>query len=161
MNFDRKTRSGGRAAMLLAMAAWAVMPSAQATTSFQNGTFAVSCTGTQTTCTNGSGQLGFNTNVTGWTNGTVGSSYGSPATLYGYTFLYTSTSSATGGATGADGSVSLYNGTGGTYTLTGATNGGGITGGAVPVGGSFLAADGAYNSAPITQWITGLTIGTQ
>ncbi len=144
----------------------ALTPRAHASTSFTNGAFTESCTGgsgaaTQTTCTDGGGQLGFNTDATGWTNGQVGTSYGSPATTYGYNFLFTSSSQATTGTNGTDGSIALYNGTGGTFTLTGAQNGDGITGGAVPGGGNIIADDGAYNAAAISQTITGLTPGAE
>ncbi len=135
------------------------MPAAHATTSYiTDGTFTETCSGTQTTCTGGSGQLGYNTNATGWTNEDA-----SGNTL-GYNFLFTSTSSATSGATGVDGEISLYNGNeaaGYTYTLTGAENGDGITDGAVPGGGNFIADDGAYDSAPISQTINNLTVGAE
>jgi len=165
---ERRMLGGSGKAAGLGLAALvfaALMPTAQATTSFTNGNFTtLTCTGTQTTCTSGNGQLGYNTNVADWTNGTVGGSgYGGPpATTYGYNFLFTSTSSAltTGsGANGADGLIYLYNGTGGTYTLTGSANGSGFTNGAIPGGGNFIAADGAYESAAISQTIAGLTAG--
>jgi hypothetical protein len=126
---------------LTAVAVLACTPFAQATLSFTNGSFdTLNCIGVTATCTNGAGQLGYNTNAAGWTNL-------SPGGVLGYNFLYTSASSATTGATGNEGTVALYPGT--SPALTGP-----------PAGGpNFLADDGAYESAAVQQVITGLTIG--
>lgn len=90
--------------------------------------------------TNG-GQLGYNLNATGWTNVT-GSSLG-------YNFLFTAGSVDSNGVNGNAGSLSLWStNNGGVSTLT-----------APPGGGNFIAADGAYETEPIQQTITGLTPG--
>src|SRR5665213_46330 len=85
MDLNRTTRSRAarewaRIAGPMALILATFSPSAQATTSFTNGTFAQSCTdgagnGPQVTCTNGNGQLGYNTNVSGWVNTSVGYSF--------------------------------------------------------------------------------------
>jgi PEP-CTERM motif len=155
MDLDQTTRSRAarewaRLAGSMALVLVAFSPSAQATTSFTNGTFAQSCTdgagnGPQVTCTNGNGQLGYNTNVSGWVNTSVG-----------YTFLFNSVTSANTGVTGNAGTLGLWSpGTG----FSGANN---VANGFVapPAGGpNFIAADGAYNSQPIYQTITGLVNG--
>jgi hypothetical protein len=95
--------------------------------------------------TGGVGQIGYNGSslLTGWTNG-------SPGNL-GYNFVYGSTGADTTGANGVDGNVTLW-GPG-----NGAPNG--LT--ASPDGGNFIAADGAYEVAPISQKLTGLTVNAQ
>ncbi len=85
----------------------------------------------------GNGQVSYNTTVTGWSaNG-------------GYSFIYAPGTADTTGANGVDGNVKLW-GPG-----TGVANG--LT--ASPDGGNFLALDGAYKVAPLTQTINGLTPG--
>jgi hypothetical protein len=129
------------AAALAAIAVSVCMPSAQASLSFTNGSFdTLNCTSLPATCTNGAGQLDYNTNATGWTNTSTGGNLG-------YNFLYTSASSATSGAAGNQGNVALWPGT--SPALTGP-----------PAGGpNFIADDGAYESSAIQQVISGMTIG--
>jgi hypothetical protein len=127
------------------------IPSAQATISFANGNFStLSCGTLQSgqTCTNGAGQLDFNTDATDWTNGTTGN--------LGYTFLFPSTTAATTspGATGVDGALELW-GLG-----NGSDNpGNALTGSSIPGGGNFIASDGSYEIEALSQTITGLTNG--
>jgi len=91
--------------------------------------------GSFSSTTNGAGQLGYNTNATGWTT-------------TGYNFLFTSASNATSGTvTGVDGALALY-GPGNGYA-NGLVNS--------PDGGNFIGADGAYEVGAITQTISGLT----
>ncbi len=84
--------------------------------------------------TNGYGQLGYNTNITGWTTN-------------GYNFLFPGSG---GTVSGSAGSLSLW--------------GGGVNGGPVlgpsPDGGNYIGADGAFEVGAISQTITGLTAGT-
>jgi hypothetical protein len=89
------------------------------------------------TTTNGGGQLGHNTDATGWTT-------------IGYNFLYTPGSADTTGVVGQYGPNLLWG------PNDGAPNGLPATS---PSGGNFVAADGAFQTAPIEQVITGLTIG--
>lgn len=86
--------------------------------------------------TNGNGQLGHNTAATGWTS-------------TGYNFLFAPGTADTTGATGVDGALHLW-GTG---------NGGNDALVVSPNGGNFVAADPVYESGPITQSISGLTVG--
>ena len=85
------------------------------------------------TLTSGPGQLGYNTNATGWTTS-------------GYNFVF---ASGTADTTGSNG-----------LTLWGLHNGSanGLTASS-PSGGNFVAADGAYGVGAISQTINGLTIG--
>ncbi len=87
--------------------------------------------------THGPGQLGYNTGVTGWTTS-------------GYNFVFAPSTADGPGATGQYGNLQLW-GPG-----NGSTNG---MPASSPDGGNFIAADGAYMVAPITQSITGLTAG--
>ena len=132
-----------RGVMLAFSAATLVfIPSAHATLSYVDGNFGtLNCGVVQTTCTNGAGELGYNTDVTGWVNQSAGGNLG-------YNFLYTGASSATSGANGESGAVALWPGSGPTLT-------------APPAGGpNFIAADGAYHAAAIQQTITGVLTGT-
>jgi hypothetical protein len=91
------------------------------------------------TLASGYGQLGYNTNVTGWTDRNNG-----------YNFVFNS-ANVTSGVTGQYGNLSLWGpGNGSANGLT-----------ASPDGGNFIGADGAYNVGAITQTITGLTAGQQ
>ncbi len=98
-------------------------------TSFSNGGFE--------TTTNGAGQLGYNTEATGWTT-------------TGYNFLFTPGSADTTGANGSDGGIQLWG------PNNGAANGLPATS---PNGGNFVALDGDYETAALSQTITGLTVG--
>jgi len=107
----------------------AISVSARANLSFANGDFA--------STTAGAGQLGFNTDATDWTTN-------------GYNFLFASGTADTTGATGADGNLKLWGpGDGSANGLPSSS----------PVGGNYVAADGAYEVGAITQTITGLIIG--
>ncbi len=97
--------------------------------SFQNGGFEINT---------GAGQIDYNTTITGWNTN-------------GYNFLY-----APGTADTSDAAVGVY----GINPLWGPNNGSanGLTD-ASPSGGYFVAADGDFNTGPISQVITGLTVG--
>lgn len=88
------------------------------------------------TTTNGAGQIDANTKATGWTS-------------TGYNFVFAPGTATTTGANGIYGNMKLW-GPG-----TGAANG--FTDS--PLGGNFLAADGAYMTQPIQQMINGLVVG--
>ena len=109
--------------------------SAQAAEFVTNGSFE--------STTHGAGQLGYNTDATGWTSAAPDGSYN---------FLFTSGSADTTGA------KSQY--TGPNLTLWGPGNGvnNGLTASS-PDGGNFVAMDGAYHTGPLTQTITGLVVG--
>ena len=114
--------------LALAAAAMSALP-AQAVNLVVNGGFEAT--------TNGKGQLGFNTNATGWTN------------VNGYTFLYTPGTVDSSGALGESGNVSMWG-----------TNNGGLN--AIPnspTGGNFIAFDGGYKVTPLQQTIIGLVVG--
>ena len=115
----------------LALAAVAAMSamSARAVNLVVNGGFE--------TTTNGKGQLGFNTNATGWTN------------VNGYTFLYTPGTVDSSGALGQYGNVSMW----------GSNNGGVNALPNSPTGGNFVAFDGGFQVAPLQQTIFGLVVG--
>jgi hypothetical protein len=87
--------------------------------------------------TNGNGQPGFNTALTGWTS-------------TGYNFIYASGSADTTGAVGHDGTVKLWGpGTGSANGLPASS----------PNGGNYFAADGAFEVGALSQTLTGLTVG--
>jgi len=73
-------------------------------------------------------------------------------TVYGYNFVYQPGIADTTGGAGAAGAVKLW-GPG-----DGSANG---LDGVIPGGGNYVAADGVYQAAAITQTITGLTVGRQ
>lgn len=102
--------------------------SAHASNLVTNGDFEV--------LTNGAGQLGFNTNATGWNT-------------TGYNFVFNANTADTTGASGYYGGLTLWG------PNNGSTNGFGNS----PTGGNFLAADGAYWTEPVQQTITGLNAG--
>jgi PEP-CTERM motif/Protein of unknown function (DUF642) len=89
------------------------------------------------TTTAGAGQLGFNTNAPGWTT-------------TGYNFLFAAGTADTTGSIGSFGALSLWGpGNGSANGLPAAS----------PAGGNFVAADGAFETGPISQTIGGLTAG--
>jgi hypothetical protein len=88
------------------------------------------------TTTSGGGQLGFNTNATGWTT-------------TGYNFVYAPGTADTSGVTGVYGNVQLWGP--GNGSLNGLT--------VSPSGGNFVAADGSFEVGAISQTISGLTAG--
>jgi hypothetical protein len=79
--------------------------------------------------TNGAGQLGYNTDATGWTTS-------------GYNFLLTPGSADTTGVTGQYGKLKLYGPGDGSNNGLPASS---------PDGGNFIGADGAYDVGAITQ----------
>lgn len=117
----RRSRNAAFTAIALATLATAA---AHATPTIVNGTFAD---------TNGSGKVGTDTTITGWSgNG-------------GYTFVY---SSAANAQVGADG-VSLWGPNNG--SANGFVNS--------PGGGNIVAMDADYFTEPLSTTVTGLTVG--
>src|SRR5271167_57636 len=98
--------------------------------------------------TGGIGQIGYNGSslLTGWTNG-----HDSSGDL-GYNFVYSTGSADTTGANGVSGNVKLWGPGDGSANGLPASS---------PDGGNYIAADGAYQVAPISQTITGLTVNAQ
>ena len=96
--------------------------------------------------TGGIGQIGYNGSslLTGWTNGRDGSGN------LGYNFVYSAGSADTTGANGVSGNVKLWGPNDGSANGLPATS---------PDGGNFIAADGAYQTGPISQTVNGLSIG--
>ena len=88
------------------------------------------------TLTNGYGQIGYNTDATGWTT-------------TGYNFVFSATNADNGGVNGRLGNVQLW----------GPGNGSSNGLHASPNGGNYIAADGAFEVAPIEQVINNLTVG--
>jgi hypothetical protein len=89
------------------------------------------------TTTNGSGQLGYNTEASGWTT-------------TGYNFLFTPGSADTTGANGEYGNLQLWGPNNGSANGLPPTS---------PDGGDFIALDGDYQTEALTQTLTGLTVG--
>jgi hypothetical protein len=87
--------------------------------------------------TSGPGQLGYNTNATGWTTS-------------GYNFLFAAGTADTTGSNGSYGNLYLWG------PNNGSANG---LPAASPAGGNFVAMDGAFNVGPLQQTISGLTVG--
>jgi hypothetical protein len=87
--------------------------------------------------TAGAGQLGYNTEATGWSTS-------------GYNFLFTPGSADTTGAVGQYGSLYLWGPNDGSANGLPATS---------PAGGNYIGADGAYQVGAISQTISGLTVG--
>ena len=84
------------------------------------------------------GEVDFNTTLNGW------------SATGGYSFLM-NTSNAVSGVTGQYGDLALWGvGNGGSDTIT-----------ASPDGGNFVGQDLAFQDVPLTQTLTGLTIGAQ
>jgi hypothetical protein len=96
------------------------------------------------TTTNGTGQLGFNTNATGWTNVVNGG-------IDGYNFLFAPGTADTTGAIGVDGLVKLWGPGDGSANGLPASS---------PDGGNYVGADGIYEVGAIQQQLAGLTVGT-
>ena len=120
-----------REKMTLTLAALAAMSAlaSQAANLVVNGGFEAT--------TNGMGQLGLNTNATGWTN------------VNGYTSLYTPGSVNSSGALGESGNVSMWG-----------TNNGGLNAFTnSPTGGNFIAFDSTYKATALQQTIVGLVVG--
>ena len=89
--------------------------------------------------TNGTGQLGYNTDAVGWTTN-------------GYNFAFNSGTADTSGTSGSYGYLGLWGpGNGSNNGLTDSS----------PDGGNFIANDGAFGVAPLQQTITGLTAGNK
>jgi len=93
---------------------------------------------------NASGQLGFNTNVTGWTNAASSGTCPGSTCVWAYNFVYASaTAATTTGAVGSSGQVDLD-------AATVADPGG---------TGPFFAIDGDYEMGTISTTLSGLTPG--
>lgn len=90
--------------------------------------------------TNGAGQLGFNTNATGW------SMPSSPS----YTFLFTPGGADTTGSIGEYGLVKLWGPGDGSNNGLPATS---------PEGGNYIGSDGDFQQGAVSQTINGLTAG--
>lgn len=114
---------------LSAMALLALAMSAHATNLVTNGSFEMT--------TSGGGQMGFNTDATGWTTN-------------GYNFIFPAGSADTTGVTGQFGNLQLWGPNNGSPNGLPASS---------PDGGNFIAADGAFQVGAITQTINGLTPG--
>ena len=91
--------------------------------------------------TNGPGQLGYNTNATGWS---VPSPNGS------YAFVFAAGTADVGGSNGEYGGVSLWGPNNGSANGLPATS---------PDGGNFVALDSAFQVGALSQTISGLTPG--
>jgi hypothetical protein len=89
------------------------------------------------TTTAGIGQLGYNTQATGWSTS-------------GYNFLFGTGTADTLGATGQYGNVQLWGPHNGSANGMPASS---------PAGGNYVAADGAYQVGAISQTVNGLTAG--
>jgi len=86
--------------------------------------------------TNGIGQIGYNTDATGWyTNG--------------YNFAFSGNTADSTGSSGSYGHLELW----------GPSNGSANGLGASPTGGNYIGADGAFEVGAITQTISGLQVG--
>lgn len=116
--------------LLLPALAAASIAPARATSLVTNGGFE--------TTTAGAGQLGYKTNATGWST-------------TGYNFLFATGTADTTGANGQYGGLTLWGPNNGSANGLPASS---------PTGGNFIGADGAFLVAPITQLISGLTIGS-
>jgi len=95
--------------------------------------------------TSGAGQLGYNTNATGW-------SVPDPNAAASYTFLFTPGLADTTGATGQYGNLQLW----------GPGNGGAVGNNlpaTSPAGGNYVAEDGAFQVGAVSQTINGLVVG--
>ena len=101
-----------------------------------------------------SNQLGFKTglnstiiqNATGWTNNSTGGTLG-------YNFIFS------GSTVNGDTYGSAYSSSGGPLSLWAMENGVSNNITSSPLGGNFLAMDGAYEQASVSQVLTGLTVG--
>ena len=92
------------------------------------------------TTTHGGGQMGYNTDASGWTTN-------------GYNFIFTAGSADNPGVTGQYGNLKLW---GPNTTPTSSANG---LPASSPTGGNYVGADGAYQVGAITQTINGLAAG--
>jgi len=103
--------------------------------------------------TNG-GQLGYNVYAVGWSNTPATNVNGTGSASIGYNFLFTTNMvSNNASVTGNGGALALYNQLSvPRHDFNDFTN--------PPEGGNFIAADGAYQTAAITQSITNLVVGT-
>jgi PEP-CTERM motif len=132
----RSLRTGTATALLLLLTSSSAFAVTELVT---NGDFATN---------GGNGQLGFNTTATGWT---VPSSPGSYAFLWNAGSGTSGTTADTTGAPGVFGTVSLWgpgNGSDNGLTLS-------------PDGNAFVGTDPAFRNGPISQTLTGLTVGTR
>jgi hypothetical protein len=130
---------------IAAAASLAFCGSAHATEYVVDGTFtdltAVSPPPSHPADPSGLGQLGYNTNAAGWTNGHSGNNWG-------YNFVMTNGAT---GSPGVDGGLSLW-----THSTNSANSWNGLTASGT---GNFLALDGDYQTAKVSQTINNLTVG--
>jgi hypothetical protein len=124
-----------RSVVFAGLAMATLMTAAHATELVSNGNFS--------STTSGTGQLGFNTNVTGW-------SVADPTVNGGsYAFVFAPGEADTTGVTGQYGNEQLWG-----------TNNGGLNAlAASPDGGNYIALDGAFQPGPISQTINHLIAG--
>jgi hypothetical protein len=124
-----------RTAVFAGLAMATAMTTAHATNLVINGGFEAT--------TKGTGQLGFNTEVTGW-------SVPNPVGGGSYAFVFSPGEADTTGVTGQNGNLQLWGaGNGGASALANSS----------PNGGNFVALDGAFQPGPISQTINGLVAG--
>lgn len=125
----------GRLATLTVVAMAAIAPSVHASTiTVVNGSFEQTLTRTSSEF----GDLYPSQQVTGWTTS-------------GYNFVYRPNTADSTGANGQYGNVQLWGPKNGSAnSLTGS-----------PDGGNYLAMDGAYLTEPLSQTLSGLTVGAQ
>ncbi len=128
MNFT-DTKSSVRRLSVMGLSAIALLSVSARANLVTNGGFE--------STTNGAGQLGYNTNATGWTTS-------------GYNFLFTPGSADTTGADGQYGSLQIWGPGNGSNNGLPATS---------PDGGNYVAADGAFQVGAISQTINGLVAG--
>jgi hypothetical protein len=126
----RSTRQQTTVLGLVALAFLTLAMAAQASNLVVNGDF-------ETTTNGPNFQFDNNTVATGWTSA-------------GYNFIFAPGAADTVGATGQFGNLQLWGPNNGSNNGLPATS---------PTGGNFVAADGAFEVAPIQQTINGLTTG--
>lgn len=124
------------AAVGLGVAVSCAAGSAQAQNLVTNGSFELS--------TNGPGQLGYNTNATGWSS--------SASNAYNFLFASGTADSLTNSPIGQYGNLPLWGPNDGSANGLPASS---------PDGGNFVGADGAFQVGAIQQTINGLTVGSQ
>jgi hypothetical protein len=93
--------------------------------------------GSFSSTTNGAGQLGYNTALTGWST-------------TGYNFLFPSGSADSTGVPGQYGNLQLWGPGNGSANGLPASS---------PDGGNYVGMDGAFDAGPLSQTISGLTVG--
>jgi hypothetical protein len=118
--------------LLAGLAIASAAVTAQAVPLVSNGNF-------ETTTNGPDRQMGFNTDATGWST-------------TGYNFIFAPGSADTTGATSQFGNLQLWGPGNGSANGLPASS---------PAGGNYVAADGAFQTQPISQTINGLTPGNK